>query len=105
MYEKFSPYRLLNTNLVSDNRKNGVQNVEKYLFLLLSSLRRMTKCKKSCLFRCISNSVKLEKDPNNNKFGLNIVEKNDIITDDGGENEGFDAPPSVSHKISDINDK
>lgn len=68
MYEKFSPYRLLNTNLVSDNRKNGVQNVEKYLFLLLSSLRRMTKCKKNCLFRCISNNVKLEKDPNNPKY-------------------------------------
>ena len=68
MYRKFSPYRLLNTNLVSDNRKNGVQNVEKYLFLLLSSLRRMTKCKKKCLFRCISNKVKLEKDPNNPKY-------------------------------------
>ena len=68
MYEKFAPYRLLNTNLVSDNRKNGVKNVEKYLFLLLSALRRMTKSKKQCLFRCIPNKVKLEKDPKNPKY-------------------------------------
>ena len=68
MYEKFSPYRLLNTNLVLNNRKSGVQNAEKYLFLLLSALRRMTKCKKQCLFRCINCKVKLEKDSNNSKY-------------------------------------
>ena len=68
MYEKFSPYRLLNTNLVAANRKNGVQNIEKYLFIFLRALRRLTKCKKNCLFRCITNKVKLEKDPNNSKY-------------------------------------
>ena len=68
MYKQYSPYRLLNKNLVADNRKSGVQNIDKYLFLLLTALREMTKCKKNCLFRCISSKVKLEKDPNNTKY-------------------------------------
>jgi hypothetical protein len=34
-FEKFSPYRLLNTNLVATDRKTGVINVEKYLFLYI----------------------------------------------------------------------
>jgi len=68
MYEKFSPYRLLNTNLVAENRKSGIINIEKYLFLLLAALRGLTKTKKEYLFRCISCKVKLEKDPNNNKY-------------------------------------
>ena len=67
-FEKFSPYRLLNTNLVATDRKSGVINVEKYLFLFLRALRGLNKTKKNALFRCISCKVKLEKDPNNNKF-------------------------------------
>ena len=31
-YKDYSPYRLLNSSLVATNRKNGVQNIEKYLF-------------------------------------------------------------------------
>ena len=68
MYKKFSPYRLLNTNLVSADRKNGIINVEKYFFLLLVALRGLTKTKKNVLFRCISCKVKLVKDPNNDKY-------------------------------------
>ena len=68
MYKKYSPCRLLNTNLVSNDRKMGVINVEKYLFLFLRTLRRMNKCKKNCLFRCITCKVKLENDPNNSKY-------------------------------------
>jgi len=68
MYKKFSPYRLLNTNLVSVDRKNGIINVEKYFFLLLVALRGLTKTKKNVLFRCISCKVKLVKDPNNEKY-------------------------------------
>ena len=30
---KFSPYKLLNTNLVTENRKNGINNISKYLFI------------------------------------------------------------------------
>ena len=68
MYKKFSPYRLLNTNLVSADRKNGIINVEKYFFLLLVALRGLPKTKKNVLFRCISCKVKLVKDPNNEKY-------------------------------------
>ena len=67
-YKKFGPYRLLNTNLVATDRKNGIINVEKYLFLFLRALRGLTKCKKNCLFRCINCKVKLAKDPNNIKY-------------------------------------
>lgn len=68
MYSKYSPYRLLNTNLVANNRKNGVTSVEKYLFLFLRALRRLKKTKKQNLYRCITCKVKLEKDPNNSKY-------------------------------------
>ena len=68
MYKKYSPYRLLNTNLVSADRKNGIINVEKYFFLLLVALRGLIKTKKNVLFRCISCKVKLVKDPNNDKY-------------------------------------
>ena len=68
MYEKFSPYRLLNTNLITTDRKSGVINIEKYLFLFLRALRGLKKCKKNCLFRCINCKVKLAKDPNNIKY-------------------------------------
>ena len=68
MYEKYSPYRLLNSNLVATNRKNGVINVAKYLYLFLRALRGLKKCKKNCLFRGINCKVKLAKDPNNTKY-------------------------------------
>ena len=68
MYEKYSPYRLLNSNLVATNRKNGVRNVAKYLYLFLRALRGLKKCKKNCLFRGINCKVKLAKDPNNTKY-------------------------------------
>ena len=68
MYREYSPYRLLNTNLVSNDRKSGIINVEKYLFLFLRALRRMKLSKKPYLYRCISCKVKLENDPNNSKY-------------------------------------
>ena len=68
MYKQYSPYRLLNTNLVASDRKNGIINVEKYFFLFLVALRGLKKTKKNYLFRCISCKVKLEKDPNNDKY-------------------------------------
>ena len=68
MYQKYSPYRLLNTNLVASDRKNGIINVEKYFFLFLVALRGLKKTKKNYLYRCISCKVKSEKDPNNDKY-------------------------------------
>ena len=41
--KNFSPYKILNKNLVSDNRKEGLKNVSKYLFILLKSLRKLDK--------------------------------------------------------------
>ena len=38
---KNSPYRILNLNLVSDDRKNGVTKVSKYLYLFLKALRKL----------------------------------------------------------------
>ena len=39
---KLSPYRVLNTNLVSNDRKNGIKKVTEYCFLLLKSIRNLT---------------------------------------------------------------
>jgi hypothetical protein len=39
------------------------------------------------------------------KSNLSLFEKNDIITDEGGDNEGFDAPPSVCQSILEVKDK
>ena len=60
----FSPYRILNRNLVETNRQSGVENVSKYLYILLKSLRKLPKYKvppSKYLYRCISQKVNLEK--------------------------------------------
>ena len=41
--KNYSPYKILNKNLVSDNRKEGIMNVSKYLFILLKSIRKLDK--------------------------------------------------------------
>lgn len=41
--KEFSPYRTLNRNLASDNRKEGLKKVSKYLYILLMALRRLEK--------------------------------------------------------------
>ena len=38
---QYCPYKLLNTNLNSFNRENGLKNISKYLYLLLKSLRKL----------------------------------------------------------------
>mgnify|MGYP002623999892 CR=1 FL=1 len=67
-YKHYSPYILLNKNLVENDRKEGITKILKYLFLLLRALRRMNICKKQNLFRCITTKVKLEKDQNNEAY-------------------------------------
>jgi len=69
---KYSPYRILNQNLVSDNRKNGINNISKYLYIFLKSLRKLpryypTKTNKY-LYRSITSKVSLSKDPFNEKL-------------------------------------
>ena len=75
--KKYSPYRLLNQNLVSENRKNGINNISKYLYIFLNSLRKLSiyypsKINKY-LYRCIKNKVSLLFDPNDKNWVPYIV--------------------------------
>ena len=62
----YNPYKILNTNLVSDDRMNGIRNISKYLFLLLKALRKLDRyypdAKRKYLYRCISTQVRLDYD-------------------------------------------
>ena len=40
-YKIYNPYSILNKNLVSNNRENGIRNVSKYLFSFLKALRKL----------------------------------------------------------------
>ena len=61
----YSPYKMLNRALVSKNRKLGLENVSKYLFILLRSLRKLKRYypdpESNFLYRCIN--VKVNVDP------------------------------------------
>ena len=63
----FSPYKLLNSNLVSENRKDGINNISKYLFILLKSLRKLSRYypdkENKYLYRCIKVKVNYMIDP------------------------------------------
>ena len=60
---EYSPYRIMNSNLVKEDRYTGVNNVSKYVFILLSALRKLNKYspnnQQNALFRCINTNVKL----------------------------------------------
>ena len=73
--KKYSPYRILNQNLISDDRRNGVRNISKYLYILLKSLRKLPRYypKNGHLYRCLTCKVSLSQDPNNNKHVPYIV--------------------------------
>ena len=68
---EYSPYKILNKNLVSENRKNGVDKVSKYLYILLKTLRKLPRFYPpkniNYLYRCITQKVNLEKDNFNSK--------------------------------------
>ena len=70
--DRFSPYRLLNRNLVSENRKNGLNKISKYLFILLRALRKLKRFypskENNYLYRCITSKVNLSEDPFNKKY-------------------------------------
>ena len=71
--KKFSPYTILNTNLVSENRQKGITNVSKYFFILLNSLRKLKKYypdkNSPFLYRCIKRQVNINYD----QFKPNMV--------------------------------
>ena len=74
---KYSPYRILNKNLVSDKREEGLRNISKYLFILLKSLRKLDKYYPSgnekYLYRCIKSKVNINYDIYNKKLEPYIV--------------------------------
>ena len=70
--KKFNPYKLLNSGLVSENRENGINNISKYLYIFLNSLRKLEiyipPKNNKYLYRCITNKVSLTDDPYNEKY-------------------------------------
>ena len=58
---KYSPYKLLNNNLVSENKKEGIKRVSKYFYILLTTLRKLPRYfldeKTKYLHRCITTKV------------------------------------------------
>ena len=78
--KNYSPYKILNKNLVSDNRKEGIMNVSKYLFILLKSIRKLDKYypndKNKYLYRCINTKVNLNYDLFNKKLVPYIIGNN-----------------------------
>jgi len=90
---EFSPYKILNRNLISENRRQGIKNISKYLFILLKSLRKLTRyypdSKNKYLYRCINSIVNYTIDP----FDSNKVP---YLT---GNNKTFWGFTSTSSKI------
>ena len=67
----FSPYKILNKNLVSDDRRNGLKNISKYLYIFLNALRKLKRYtptkENKYLYRCIGVKVNYMIDPFNGK--------------------------------------
>lgn len=67
----FSPYKILNRNLVMKNRENGIRIVSKYLFIFLKSLRKLPRYNlnknNNNLYRCIDKQIDYKIDPFNLK--------------------------------------
>jgi len=65
--ENYSPYRILNKNLVSEDRKNGIRIISKYLFIFLCSLRKLPRYFPNqingYLYRCINKHINYLIDP------------------------------------------
>ena len=68
--KEFSPYKILNINLTSEDRKNGVRNISKYLYILLKTLRKIPRYypKDNYLYRCLTIQVNISQDNNKNSL-------------------------------------
>ena len=70
----FNPYKLLNKNLVTEKRKQGIKNISKYLYIFLKSLRKLERYypnlngKSKYLYRCINSKVSINEDRFNPKL-------------------------------------
>ena len=62
----YNIYKILNRNLVSEDRESGIKVIAKYLFIFLKSLRKLKRYypnkESKYLYRCISTKVELNKD-------------------------------------------
>ena len=62
----YNIYKILNKNLVSENRQMGIKIISKYLFIFLKSLRKLKRYypdkQSKYLYRCISTQVQLNYD-------------------------------------------
>ena len=69
--KNYSPYKILNENLVSEDRKNGLTIISKYLYIFLNSLRKLPRYypnqTNKYLYRCIKNHINYKIDPFNPK--------------------------------------
>ena len=71
-----SPYKIINKNLVEEDRISGINNISKYLFLFLKALRKLPKYfPKDYLYRGIKEHVNLGNE-NSNKKEENYNKKN-----------------------------
>mgnify|MGYP002626844128 CR=1 FL=1 len=77
--KNLSPYKLLNKNLVEENRNQGINNISKYLYIFLKTLRKLERYypddKSKYLYRCINSKVSINEDVFNPKLNPYIVGK------------------------------
>ena len=68
--KKYSPYVILNKNLCEEDREKGINNVSKYLFLFLKSLRKLLRYypKKKFMHRCVEENINIKEDLFNKKI-------------------------------------
>ena len=66
----FSPYKILNRNLCEKNRKKGIENISKYFYIFLQSLRKLDRYfpKQKYLYKCIDKQVLLNNYHNDEKI-------------------------------------
>ena len=69
--DEYSPYKILNKNIVYNNRENGLKIVSKYFFIFIKALRKLPKYypdkKTGYLYRCINAHINYKFDHFNKK--------------------------------------
>ena len=60
----YSIYKIVNNNLNEVNRLKGINNISKYFFIFLKSLRKLNRYypKEKYMYRCINKQINLKKD-------------------------------------------
>jgi hypothetical protein len=71
---KYSPYKLLNKNLVDENREEGIKRISKYFYIFFKSLKKLSRyypnSKSDHVYRCINKQVNYQKSIYNQKLLL-----------------------------------